>query len=156
MNAIKPLAVIAGVVVIVALLAIGGISAAADYQQSAAMREAAQAARISAQGQTLSTTVIAILVILVILPLLALAGFLAFRVISMQKQIESMKDNPGKWVSGPNANYQRIGAPQYVPRLEDRPVTIGELKALFEQIQPARLPAQNYEQQPQVYDFTEF
>jgi len=157
----KPLVIIVGIVVLLALLVIGGISAASNYNQSVAVREAAQAARIASQGQTLSTMVSAILIVGVIVPLLGLSAFLAFRVISLQRKLAEFQAQlpEGQWVSGPNGNWRKVGAGSYAPRLADRPVTVGELEALFARLfdaprAPRQLVDSTYTQRGS--DFTDF
>lgn len=91
-----------------ALLAIAvavSMSAHADAMQAQAAIEAARAAQISAAGQAVNTTLLTLLVVafgFALLVALIALGYLLYQR-SKPQQLQ------GKWLSGPNARWGRVG-----------------------------------------------
>lgn len=94
------------------------VQAHADAMQAQAAIEAARAAQIAASGQAINATLLTILVVVfgfALLVALILLGYLLYR----------RKKSQGKWLSGPNARWGRVGdapRPVSLPQPQGDPI----------------------------------
>jgi len=102
-------------------MAVAGVVALALLGQAAASREAAKAATkaataatVAASGQAVSSVMLAVLAsaVLFVLALAGVAvGYFWLRAQRAERQVAQVVRARGKWVSGPNARWQRIPSP---------------------------------------------
>jgi preprotein translocase subunit SecG len=129
--------IVLALIVILALVASMASSAATANQAQAAI-EAARAAQIASAGQTAATlqiTVMAVLLVIVVIGAVVLVGWMFLRMRRMEQamtQMDSGSQQPaGKWLSGPNANWGRVGPGQQQPALQQPASPIDALVALM-------------------------
>lgn len=146
----KPLIIIVGVVLLVSLIAMGLMSAATGFNQSQAVRESAQAARVASQGQAEAMRMVIVLVI-VVLVLAALAGFLYFRVVRLQAQIGDLqKQIESGWKGGPYAYWGKADDAPRLPR--SRSFTPEALAAAYEFLRQYPQISQPPQPAPQILE----
>lgn len=146
----KPLLIIVGVVLVVALVAMGFMSAATGYNQSQAVRESAQATRIASQGQIEAMRLVIVLVIMVLI-LAVLAGFLYFRVVSLQRRMADLQDQlESGWKGGPYAYWGKTDGAPRLPR--SRSFTPEALAAAYEFLRQYPQVAQPPQPAPQMLE----
>jgi hypothetical protein len=146
----KPLIIIVGVVLLVSLIAMGFMSAATGLNQSQAVRESAQAARIASQGQAEAMRAVIGLVI-VVLVLAGLAGFLYFRVVRLQAQIGDLRAQiESGWKGGPYAYWGKTDEAPRLPR--SRSITPEALAAAMEIVRQYPQVVQQSQPAPQMLE----
>lgn len=105
--------VLVGILVILFLIIVGSgwfMQNAADYQQAAAMAETARALRTEITAN--SITQVVMLVGLVFFGVLAIGSLVFAGILYIRVREAGRAVTGGKWVSGPNANFARVGASQ--------------------------------------------